>query len=308
MSELKALSIPEGLEGERVDAAMARMLGLSRTRAVELVTSGAVTLDHRPVAKSDRVSAGQWLEVDIPAQIDRTPQVKPQKIDNLRIIHDDSEIVVVDKPAGVAAHPSVGWDGPDVVSGLAGAGYRISTSGAPERQGIVQRLDVGTSGLMVIAKSERAYTVLKQAFRDRTVDKTYHALVQGLPDPVVGTIEAPIGRHPNHDYKFAVMQSGRESVTHYELVEAFRSMSLLEIHLETGRTHQIRVHFSALHHPCVGDPLYGSDPKLAKKLGLDRQWLHAVELGFEHPGSGEWVTFESPYPKDLQHALEVARG
>ena len=161
---------------------------------------------------------------------------------------------------------------------------------------------------MVIAKSERAYTILKQAFRDRTVDKTYHALVQGLPDPVVGTIEAPIGRHPNHDYKFAVMQSGRESVTHYELLEAFRSMSLLEIHLETGRTHQIRVHFSALHHPCVGDPLYGSDPTVAKKLGLDRQWLHAVKLGFEHPGSGEWVTFESAYPKDLQHALEVARG
>lgn len=308
MSDLKALAVPEGLEGERVDAAIARVLGLSRTRAAELAASGAVRLDGSQVGKSERVSAGQWLEVDVPAQVDRTPQVKPQLIDDLRIVHDDTEIVVVDKPAGVAAHPSVGWDGPDVVSGLAGAGYRISTSGAPERQGIVQRLDVGTSGLMVVAKSERAYTVLKQAFRDRTVDKTYHALVQGLPDPVVGTIEAPIGRHPNHDYKFAVMQSGRASVTHYELVEAFRSMSLLEIHLETGRTHQIRVHFSALHHPCVGDPLYGSDPKLAKKLGLDRQWLHAVKLGFEHPGSGEWVTFESAYPKDLQHALDIARA
>ena len=308
MSEVKALGIPEGLEGERVDAAIARLLGFSRTQAAGLAADGAVTVDGSTVGKSDRVTAGQWLEVELPERAGpRVPEVKPQLIDDLRIVYDDSELVVVDKPAGVAAHPSVGWDGPDVVSGLAGAGYRISTSGAAERQGIVQRLDVGTSGLMVVAKSERAYTVLKQAFRDRTVEKTYHTLVQGLPDPIVGTIEAPIGRHPGHDYKFAVMQSGRPSVTHYELLEAFRSMSLLEVHLETGRTHQIRVHMAALHHPCVGDPLYGSDPKLAKRLRLDRQWLHAVELGFTHPGSGEWVTFESPYPADLQRALDIAR-
>ncbi|GAB3585012.1 RluA family pseudouridine synthase [Calidifontibacter terrae] len=307
MPELKSLPVPEGLEGERVDAALARLLGFSRTRAAELAATGGVTLDGRPVGKSDRVGAGQWLEVTMPDELDRIPQVKPQVIDDLRIVHDDTEIVVVDKPAGVAAHPSVGWDGPDVVSGLAGAGYRISTSGAAERQGIVQRLDVGTSGLMVVAKSERAYTVLKQAFRDRTPRKIYHTLVQGLPDPVEGTIEAPIGRHPGHDYKFAVLQSGRQSVTHYELLEAFRSMSLLEVHLETGRTHQIRVHMAAMKHPCVGDPLYGSDPTVAKKLRLERQWLHAVELGFEHPGSGEWVTFTSPYPADLQRALELAR-
>lgn len=309
MSETKALAIPDGLEGERVDAALARLLGFSRTRAAEIAAEGAVTVDGKAVGKSDRVSAGGWLEVRMPERTGpRVAEVKPQRIEDLRVVHDDTEIIVVDKPAGVAAHPSVGWDGPDVVSGLAGAGYRISTSGAAERQGIVQRLDVGTSGLMVVAKSERAYTVLKQAFRDRTVEKTYHTLVQGLPDPLVGTIEAPIARHPGHDYKFAVMQSGRHSVTHYELLEAFRSMSLLTVHLETGRTHQIRVHFSALHHPCVGDPLYGADPKLAKKLGLDRQWLHAVELGFTHPGSGEWVTYTSPYPADLAHALEVARG
>lgn len=306
MTEVKSLAVPEGLEGERIDAALARLLGLSRTRAAALAADGAVTLDQRAVGKSDRVSAGQWLEVVLPG-----PQqglgVVPREVPGLRIVHDDSEMVVVDKPAGVAAHPSVGWTGPDVVSGLAAAGYRISTSGAAERQGIVQRLDVGTSGLMVIAKSERAYTVLKQAFRDRTVDKTYHALVQGLPDPLQGTIEAPVGRHPGHDYKFAVLSSGRHSVTHYELLEAFRSLSLLSIHLETGRTHQIRVHFAALHHPCVGDPLYGADPTIAKRLGLARQWLHAWELGFAHPGSGEYVTFHSPYPQDLQHALDVVR-
>jgi len=308
VTEVKALGIPDGLEGERVDSAIARLLGFSRTQAAQLAADGEVTVDGKVVGKSERVSAGQWLEVQMPDRVGpRVAEVKPQLVEGLRIVYDDTEIVVVDKPAGVAAHPSVGWDGPDVVSGLAAAGYRISTSGAAERQGIVQRLDVGTSGLMVVAKSERAYTVLKQAFRDRAVDKTYHALVQGLPDPVVGTIEAPIGRHPGHDYKFAVMQSGRHSVTHYELLEAFRSMSLLTIHLETGRTHQIRVHFAALHHPLVGDPLYGSDPTVARRLGLVRQWLHAKELGFTHPGSGEWVTFESPYPADLERALEIAR-
>lgn len=308
MAEVRALPVPDGLEGERVDAAVARLLGLSRTRAAELAADGVITVDHKVVGKSDRVGAGQWLEVELPERLGpRQPEVKPVAVPGLKIVHEDSEIIVVDKPLGVAAHPSVGWDGPDVVSGLAAAGKRISTSGAAERQGIVQRLDVGTSGLMVVAKSERAYTVLKQAFRDRTVEKTYHALVQGLPDPVIGTIDAPIGRHPGHDYKFAVMKSGRPSVTHYELLEAFRRASLLTIHLETGRTHQIRVHMAALHHPCVGDPLYGADPTLAKKLGLDRQWLHAKELSFVHPGSGEWVTYISDYPDDLQAALDRIR-
>jgi len=212
---------------------------------------------------------------------------------------------VIDKPVGVAAHPSLGWSGPDVLSHLAGAGFRISTSGVPERRGIVQRLDVGTSGLMVVAKSERAYTILKRAFRSRSVDKIYHALVQGHPDPFTGTIEAPIGRQPGGEYKMAVMHGGRHSVTHYDTLEAFVAATLLEIKLETGRTHQIRVHMAAIRHPCVGDPMYGADPVLAAKLGLRRQWLHAVRLGFVHPMSGEEMQFESPYPPDLQHALEV---
>jgi 23S rRNA pseudouridine1911/1915/1917 synthase len=195
-----------------------------------------------------------------------------------------------------------------VVGHLAGAGFRIATSGASERQGIVQRLDVGTSGVMVICKSEHAYSVLKNAFRHRTVDKTYHALVQGHPDPLEGTVDAPIARHPGADYKFAVLDGGRPSVTHYETLEAHRFASLLEVHLETGRTHQIRVHMAALRHPCVGDFHYGADPTLAKRLGLERQWLHAVRLGFEHPESGEHVEYESPYPADLARALEVVRG
>lgn len=306
MPDVRSLSVPDGLEGERVDAALARLFGLSRTKAADLATAGVVRVDQRTVGKSDRVSAGAWLEVSLPDPPSSTGlPALADPVPGMTVVHDDDDLVVVDKPVGVAAHPSVGWTGPTVIGGLAAAGYRISTSGADERQGVVHRLDVGTSGLMVVAKSEHAYTALKWAFKERTVDKTYHALVQGLPDPLQGTIDAPIGRHPSHDYKFAVIAGGKASITHYEVVEAFRSASLVEIHLETGRTHQIRVHFSALHHPCVGDLTYGADPTIAKRLGLERQWLHAVGLGFQHPGSGQRVDFHSPYPQDLQAALDL---
>lgn len=299
--------VPEGLDGERLDVAVARMLGLSRSRVGELIADGRVLLDGQPAAKSTRVAAGAMLEVEL----DEKPggiAVVPQTVDGMSIVYDDADIVVVDKPVGVAAHPSLGWDGPSVVEHLVGAGFRVSTSGAAERQGIVQRLDVGTSGLMVVAKSEPAYTSLKRQFRDHTVGKIYHALVQGFPDPHEGTVDAPIGRHPGSDWKMAVLAGGREAITHYETLEAHPAASLLRIRLETGRTHQIRVHLAALHHPCVGDPLYGADPVLAERLGLRRQWLHAVELSFVHPRSGDVVTFASPYPEDLQHALDVVRS
>ena len=306
LTDLRSLPVPDGLEGERVDAALARMFGLSRTKAAELAAADQVTIDGTVVGKSDRVRAGAWLEVALPvAEPGPAAAAAAEAVEGLRIVHDDEHIVVVDKPVGVAAHPSPGWTGPTVVGGLAGVGYRISTSGADERRGIVHRLDVGTSGLMVVAKSELAYTVLKQAFRERTVDKHYNALVQGHPDPMTGTVDAPIDRHPKHDYKWAVRTGGRDSITHYDTIEAFRHATLLDIKLETGRTHQIRVHMSALKHPCVGDLTYGADPTMAARLGLTRQWLHAVTLGFEHPGSGERVEFSSPYPADLAHALEI---
>jgi 23S rRNA pseudouridine1911/1915/1917 synthase len=302
----RSLNVPDSLEGERVDVVLAQLFGVSRTRAAELVADGRVQLDGSPVGgKSDRVFAGSVLDVEIPAEADPL-EVVPEIVEGIKIIHDDDAIVVIDKPVGVAVHPSPGWRGPTVVGHLAGAGFRISTSGAKEREGIVQRLDVGTSGVMVIAKSEHAYSVLKNAFRQRTVDKTYHALVQGHPDPHEGTIDAPIGRHPRFDYKFAVMDDGRHSVTHYETLEAHRFASLLEVHLETGRTHQIRVHMSALKHPCVGDITYGADPVLARKVGIERQWLHAVKLGFEHPDGG-YVEYESSYPDDLARALDIIR-
>jgi 23S rRNA pseudouridine1911/1915/1917 synthase len=304
VTDRRSLPVPDGLEGERLDAALARLFGFSRSRAAALVEGGHVQLDGGAAAKSDRVRTGAWLEVELPDP--PTPVVVvPQRVEGMSIVHDDDDIVVVDKPVGVAAHPSPGWSGPTVVGGLAGAGFRVSTRGAAERQGVVHRLDVGTSGLMVVAKSERAYTVLKRQFRLRTVDKVYHALVQGHPDPSRGTIDAPIDRHPDHDARWAVVAGGRPSVTHYDTLEAFPAASLLEIHLETGRTHQIRVHMSALRHPCVGDLAYGADPTLAARLGLHRQWLHAVRLRFDHPGTGERVEFESPYPADLQRALDL---
>ena len=306
MPDVRTVLVPDGLEGERVDAGVARLFGVSRTKAADLAADGHVVVDGKTVAKSERLSAGAMLEVSLPAA-EQSPSIAviAQPVPGMTIVHDDDDIVVVDKPVGVAAHPSLNWTGPDVVGGLAAAGYRISTSGAPERQGIVSRLDVGTSGLMVVAKSEYAYSRLKQMFRSREVDKTYHTLVQGLPDPLVGTVDAPIGRRPGAEFKFAVMSTGKPSVTHYEVLEAFRHASLLEVHLETGRTHQIRVHMAALKHPCCGDPLYGADPKLAARLGLDRQWLHATGLGFEHPGTGQYVHFESAYPEDLQRALDI---
>ncbi len=306
MSDIRALPVPEGLDGERLDAGLARLFGFSRTKAAELAAGGLVTVGGVAAGKSDRLHAGAWLEVEIPAP-PAPPTVVAEVIDGLRVVHDDDHIVVVDKPVGIAAHPSPGWSGPTVIGGLAGAGYRVSTSGADERQGIVHRLDVGTSGLMVVAKSERAYTLLKRAFKERTVDKRYHALVQGHPDPFIGTVDAPIDRHPQHAYKWAVVEGGKASVTHYETLEALRAASLLEVRLETGRTHQIRVHMAALRHPCVGDLTYGADPVLARRLQLTRQWLHAVRLGFEHPDSGEWVEFEAAYPADLREALAILR-
>jgi len=303
--ESRSLPVPDGLDGVRVDAALAKMLGFSRTFAAEVAEAGGVMLDGRPLSKSDKLRGGSWLEVTWAPK--EEPRVVPVDVPDLGIVYDDDDIVVVDKPPGVAAHPSLGWEGPTVLGALAAGGYRIATTGAAERQGIVHRLDVGTSGLMVVAKSERAYTALKRAFKEREVDKIYHAVVQGHPDPLVGTIDAPIGRHPTHSWKFAVTPTGKDSVTHYETIEAFRGAALLEIDLETGRTHQIRVHMAAHRHPCVGDPLYGADPTLSARLGLKRQWLHARQLAFTHPTTGDWMEFTSEYPPDLAHALDVLR-
>ncbi|MDR1213362.1 MAG: RluA family pseudouridine synthase [Propionibacteriaceae bacterium] len=299
--------VPDGLAGERIDLAASRMTGLSRSRVDQLAAAGGLVLNGQPVAKSHRVQAGDLLEVveDKPA---RRLEVQARSVAGLGLVYQDADLVVVDKPAGVAAHPSLGWDGPSVVEHLAAAGIGVSTSGAPEREGIVQRLDVGTSGLMVVARSEFAYSALKAAFRQRRVRKIYQAVAQGYPDPSTGTIDAAIGHHRGPEWKMAVSRSGRPAVTHYRTLAAGRGASLLEIELETGRTHQIRVHLSAIHHPCLGDLVYGADPALAARLELRRQWLHAVELAFPHPRSHEQVTFHSEPAPDLAAAWAVLRA
>jgi 23S rRNA pseudouridine1911/1915/1917 synthase len=307
MSETKTLVIPEGLAGLRIDAGLGKALGLSRTAVTTLIEAGQVSIDGKTVGKSDRLVEGSVVAITLVGKKDPLI-IQADSVDGFSVVYQDEDIIVVDKPAGVAAHPSVGWVGPTVPGALLGLGIQLSTSGAQERQGIVQRLDVGTSGLMVLAKSELAYSRLKQAFRDRRVHKVYHALVQGHPDPSSGTFDAPIGRHPKAEFKFRVHEDGKPSVTHYSTLEAFRSASLLEIILETGRTHQIRVHFSAFRHPLVGDTMYGADPTIGKRLGLDHQWLHATRLSFDHPITGENVEFSSPYPAELANVLTLLRG
>lgn len=306
MAEHRAFFIPDGLSGERIDLALARLLGFSRSFAQEVIESGGAVLSGKTAVKSDRVHAGDSLEVTFEP---KTPAViRPVVVESMEVLYDDDDVVIVNKPAELAAHPAPSWDGATVLGALAGAGYRISTSGPPERQGIVHRLDVGTSGAMAVAKSEIAYSKLKRAFKARTVEKVYHALIQGRLDPSEGTIDAPIGRHPSSSWKFAVVSGGREAITHYETLEAFGGASLLRVVLETGRTHQIRVHMAASKHPLVGDILYGADPTLAARLGLERQWLHASELAFAHPVTGERVHVMAGYPEDLTHALDVLRG
>jgi 23S rRNA pseudouridine1911/1915/1917 synthase len=302
--EVRNLSIPEGLNQERVDAALSRLLGLSRNVIVGLIESGEISKLGKPIGKSDRVVTGDQLEVLMPAAKGEAKLVATP-IDGLKVVYDDEYLIVIDKPVGIAAHPSPGWQGATVVGAIFAAGYQLATSGAAERQGVVHRLDVGTSGLMVVAKNEIAYSHLKDQFRERTVSKVYHALVQGHMDPTVGTIDAPIDRHPKEDYRFAVVANGKPSITHYKTLEAFPAVTLLEIELETGRTHQIRVHFSALHHPLVGDLTYGSDPVLAQKLTITRPWLHAKQLAFIHPGSGERLSFNAEYPEDLTRSLAL---
>jgi 23S rRNA pseudouridine1911/1915/1917 synthase len=302
--ESKVVLVPDGLDGERLDAALARLLGLSRSVVVSLIDAGEVSSHGEKLAKSEKVFTDQYIEILMPAP-KAPPSLQATPIDGLKVIYDDADVIVIDKPAGIAAHPSPGWTGATVIGAIIAAGYQVSTSGAAERQGIVHRLDVGTTGLMVVAKNENSYSHLKQQFRDRTVHKIYHALVQGHMDPSEGTIDAPIDRHPREDYRFAVVADGKPSITHYTALEFFPAVSLLEIELETGRTHQIRVHFSALRHPLVGDVTYGADHTISDRLEIRRPWLHAKKLSFIHPSSGERVEFSTPYPADLTRSLQI---
>ena len=302
--EKRAIQIDQAQDGQRVDTALAKVLELSRSVVADLLNAGEVLQGKKPLSKSDRVSAGDRLTVLMPAIYDPL-ELKETPIDTLEIIYDDDDVVVVNKPVGCAAHASPGWMGPTVIGALLARGYRISTTGPQERQGIVQRLDAGTSGLMLLAKHERSYISMKNQFRNRSIEKVYRTLIQGHIDPVEGSIDAPIGRHPREDYRFAVVADGKASITHYELIEYYQGASLLKVVLETGRTHQIRVHFNALRHPLVGDLAYGGDPVLAARLELKRPWLHAMELSFNQPSSDQRITLNAPLPDDLTRALAL---
>ena len=305
MSETRVYLVPDGLAGYRVDAGVAVMTGLSRTVCARIADEGGVfSTSSGTLKRSEHLHAGEVLQIDLPVPERIVPQSSGT---TLPLLYEDDDIVIVDKPWTHAAHPSLNFEGPDVIGTLTDMGVSLTTLGPQERMGIVHRLDVGTSGCMVVAKSDLAYSALKQAFRDREVTKIYHALVQGHPDPLNGTIDAPIARAKTKKWKMAVREDGRAAVTHYETLEAMAGGTLLEVHLETGRTHQIRVHMSATGHPCVGDQIYGADPTLSAKLGLEHQWLHARRLAFAHPRTGERVEVESPYPRDLMQSLEQLR-
>jgi 23S rRNA pseudouridine1911/1915/1917 synthase len=298
-------SVPAEFDGVRADSGLARITGISRAKLSEIINAGGVLVDGQVCEKSQKLKTDQLIEVRLSEQ--KPFELAPVEDDRLGIVYQDEALVVIDKPAGVVSHPTVGFAGPSVPEILLSRGIELTTSGAQERQGIVQRLDVGTSGLMTLAKSERSYSVLKQMFRDREVKKTYHAIAQGHIDPPSGTIDSPIARSTRHEYKFTVAAEGKPSITHFDTLEVFPGATMLEIGLETGRTHQIRVHFDAFRHPLVGDDLYGANPKIAKELGLTRQWLHSKKLSFRHPMSGEQLSFESEYPPDLAKSLEVLR-
>lgn len=301
--DTRFLPVPEALAGERLDVALARMLGLSRNKVADLLDGQNVFVDGKIPTKSQRLQATNLLEVTLPAKDTALPQIT-----DLEILYEDEDVVVVNKPIGVAAHTGPGWSGPTVLASLEAVGVPIADAGPPERKGIVSRLDVGTSGAMLVCKSVLGFSTMKRAFKEHRVTKIYQAVVAGHPDPLHGTIDAPIGRHPSREWRMAIIEGGKPALTHYDVVEMFPGASLLEIHLETGRTHQIRVHMEAIGHPCVGDTFYGADPKQAETLGLTRQWLHASKLEFSQPHTEEKISVTAPLPADLEVALEKLRS
>lgn len=296
---------PDALIGKRFDVAVSKMLGVSRSKAVELIDAGEVSILQRALSKSGTLSKGDTVQFDL-----RGKQLEPEPLaEDMTVVYEDEDVVVVDKPVGVAAHVSVGWTGPTVLGSLQARGVHITALGAPGRQGIVSRLDVGTSGLMLVCKSDLAYREMRRQFAEHEVTKIYHALVQGNLSHDKATIEAPIGRAKVSDFRFTVTPFGKPAITHWDVLERFNKATLVSVNLETGRTHQIRVHFSSIGHPLVGDSMYGANPVLAQNLELSRQWLHAMRLEFRHPRTRIWTTVESRrYPVDLQHALDQVRA
>jgi 23S rRNA pseudouridine1911/1915/1917 synthase len=267
-----------------------------------LLEAGTALVDGARRTKSHRLEGGEQLEFEPPAP---PPPLVAQPVD-LRIPYEDDHLLVVDKPAGMVVHPGAGKEQGTLVHALLDRGI---AGGDADRPGIVHRLDRDTSGLLVLARSDEAWERLSRLVHDRRLERRYVALVHGRPRSRRGRIEAPIGRDRRDPIRRSLdTDEPREAITHFEVARLLDGEALLDVRLETGRTHQIRVHMAALRHPCVGDLLYGADPALAARLGLTRQWLHAVSLTFAHPADGREVTFTSEYPADLAHALDILRA
>lgn len=286
----------------RVDVLVASWLGEPRGRAQAAVDAGLVTVDGVVVPKSRRVAAGARVVVaDAAAEVERPA---PPEI---AVRYRDDHLAVIAKPAGLVVHAGAGTgNAMTLVEALQAAGVPLAAGDDPGRPGIVHRLDRGTSGLLVVASSQEARAGLVDVFKRHDVDRRYWAIVDGVPEPPAATIDAPIGRSGRNRTKFTVATDGRAAVTHYDVEETFGRAAVLTVRLETGRTHQVRVHLSAVGHPVAGDSVYGASPALARELGLQRPALHARRLGFDHPVTGERIEVDEPLPADLvgaEHSL-----
>jgi 23S rRNA pseudouridine1911/1915/1917 synthase len=293
------LRVPDSAAGTRLDRFLAELPEVgSRAAAERLLAAGSVTVDGAPRAKSHRLAGGEDLELDTSALA--PPEVEHEPLD-IRIAYADEHLLVVDKPAGLVVHPGAGHAHGTLVQGLLGRGL---TGGDPERPGIVHRLDRDTSGLLVVARTEAAFEGLRALVGARKLEREYLALVRGRPRSRSGRIEAPIGRDRGDPTRMSLdTDTPRPAVTHFEVVELFDDHALLRVRLETGRTHQIRVHLAAIGLPVAGDRVYGASDE-----ALPRQFLHAARLAFAHPVTGERVEAASPLPPDLQAALERVRS
>ncbi|MCS7276065.1 MAG: RluA family pseudouridine synthase [Dehalococcoidia bacterium] len=286
--------------GERLDVFLARRVDrLSRSQAQRLIERGLVTVEGEQARAARIVRRGERVTVHLPPP--EPLSLEPEPIP-LTVLYQDEEVIVLDKPPGMAVHPGPGHPRGTLANALIALFPELGQVGEAFRPGIVHRLDKDTSGLLVVAKTPRAHRHLVEQMKARQVHKVYLALVHGLPRPEQGIIEAPIGRHPRHRQRMAVVEGGREALTRYRVVEPLGDYSLLEVEPVTGRTHQIRVHMAAIGHPVVGDPVYGRPSRL-----LGRQFLHAHRLAFTLPASGRTVEFQSPLPEDLRRCLEAVR-
>jgi len=298
--------VPPELAGKRLDAALAALEpALSRAQVKRLIDEGRVTVAGAVVKPAHKVKPGEEIAGEVPPA---TPiAVAPEAI-ALRVLYEDPDVIVIDKPAGLVVHPAPGHAGGTLVNALLHHCRDLAGVGGELRPGIVHRLDKDTSGVLVVAKSDRAHRSLAAQFKAHTVEREYLALVKGAPRAASGAIDAAIGRHPTERKKMSTRtKRGRAAVTHWKVEARLRGATLLRVRLETGRTHQVRVHLASIGLSVLGDPVYGSGRVAGAELGLARQALHAASLGFVHPASGEKLRFASPLPADLSAALEALR-